>query len=657
MGGQNPSSFVPMGIPRWILGPVSRGLFTMFMCLSVAIKALRMPATSPPQVLRFLRASSRSASSTDLATSPEAPSSLVRLEQMRLSQLKDLAKKMNIKPGTLRKGELVQICHQQLLTMTVAQTAEKLKDRGLMAAADIEVADAKIEAITEAKTEADIETSNAPAAVESPAPRYKQKPRNLGPVSLEMQRHSKTIGVYDYSIERLDVDTPGDHGDEKDGHPGDGDFWFNGENVVNKHPVGAKRDMRLAATEPQTADMDLTFLGTASCVPSISRGVSCIAFHTHSDMWLFDCGESSQLQLQKSRVKASKIKKIFISHLHGDHSFGLPGVLCFIGQARQEEREASRDPDGVSTMEPIDIYGPEGIRDLIRSSIQLTYSRVVAPYRVHELKDVPYLHGRCVKWPPISVPVRTRYDMHYGEQEGGKDIVADDKGHYHILVEGDLTVQAAPMQHTVPCVGFVVTEAQRPSKLKVEVVQPIVERQKDAIKEMLKIRDANKVYAHLKQLKVGDSFTFPDGTVMKSEEFLEQPRDGRKIVIMGDTCTGEHIESLAHGADVLIHEATNSYLPELDARARTMSYAKLERDTFVHGHSTPQMAGQFAARINAKRLILTHFSPRYRGDPDEHSMRIMWKIEDQARLNCPLLSGKNDIIAGSSPPHPRLAPA
>ena len=577
----------------------------MLLSLSLSTRSLRslLHRQCGPLAHRIVLFSSRETSAT--------VSSLVRLEGLRLSQLKDLAKSMELKPGALRKAELVQMCHEQLLK------------RSVVAASPVE-------------TEMQVTSSEQEIEAEAPqALRYnKQRPRNLRPLPLTEMRHSKTLGKYNSSSSNNNNSTRGD------------DFWFNGENVTNKFPVGGKRDLRLSS-EPETADMDLTFLGTASCVPSLSRGVSCIAFRTHSDMWLFDCGESSQLQLQKSRVKASKINKIFISHLHGDHSFGLPGVLCFVGQATQEEREQSRNPDGVATMEPIDIYGPEGLRDLIRSSIQLTYSRVVAPYRVHELKDVPYLHGRCVKWPPVSGVVRTRLDVHYGEQSGGRDIYPDEHGHYNIFTEGDLSVAAAPMQHTVPCVGFVITEAQRVGKLRVDVVQPLVDRQKEALKAMLQIKDANKVYSHLKQLRPGESFTFPDGTTLQSEEFLEPPRAGRKIVVMGDTCTGEHIEALAQGADVLIHEATNAHLPDIDARARTMTYSRLERDTFVHGHSTPQMAGKFASRIKAKRLVLTHFSPRYRGEPDDLSMRIMWKIEDQARTSAGgALEGKNDIIAG-----------
>ena len=110
---------------------------------------------------------------------------------------------------------------------------------------------------------------------------------------------------------------------------------------------------------------------------------------------------------------------------------------------------------------------------------------------------------------------------------------------------------------------------------------------------------------------------------------------------MGDTCSGEHIAALARGADVLIHEATNAFHPWNNEQT---NYNSVERDTFQHGHSTPQMAGRFSRRIGAKKLILTHFSSRYCGDSSESSMRVMWSIEDMARSTADLW-GPNDVIA------------
>lgn len=187
------------------------------------------------------------------------------------------------------------------------------------------------------------------------------------------------------------------------------------------HPTGQFRDDRiLEGYQPSTGltiggpgsgmgDMDLTFLGTASCAPSLTRGVSCLAFRYNSDIWLFDCGEGSQQQMQKSRVKPSKITKIFITHLHGDHTFGLGGVICLIGQSTMVEREKEKNSrsrfdrsdarfDDENVV--LDIYGPEGTRDYLRAIIQLSYSKVVHPYRIHELKDIPNLYVK----PPRQIP-------------------------------------------------------------------------------------------------------------------------------------------------------------------------------------------------------------------------------------------------------------
>ena len=307
------------------------------------------------------------------------------------------------------------------------------------------------------------------------------------------------------------------------------------------------------------------------------RGVSCVAFRYRSDIWLFDCGEASQIQIQKSRIRASKVKKIFLSHAHGDHSFGLPGVLCLMGQSTQDEREK------VDYVEPVDIYGPEGTRDLVRSMIQLTYSRVVPPYRIHELKKVPYLHGKCVKWRPQVPQVRTQFSSFYGEQEGSEDIYPDENGHYHLFDEGDLTVMAAPMQHTIPCVGYTVKEKMKPGRLKFEDVKESIEKNKELLKTQLGLKDANKIYAILKMMKSGDIFTLPDGHIIKADDILEPPRMGRKVVFMGDTCSGDLMAPIAEDADLLIHEATNAWIKEFDQN-KYENYVNLERDTFLHGN-------------------------------------------------------------------------
>ena len=137
----------------------------------------------------------------------------------------------------------------------------------------------------------------------------------------------------------------------------------------------AERQQQLAET---ASDLEITFLGTASCVPSVTRGVSCTALRYDGATYLFDAGEATQVQAQRTTlVKPGKVEAIFVTHLHGDHTFGLPGLLCLCGQ----DRDASD--------QPIEIFGPEGLRAYVRASLQLTQSRVAAPHVIHELVGVP----------------------------------------------------------------------------------------------------------------------------------------------------------------------------------------------------------------------------------------------------------------------------
>ena len=134
-------------------------------------------------------------------------------------------------------------------------------------------------------------------------------------------------------------------------------------------------------------------------------------------------------------------------------------------------------------------------------------------------------------------------------------------------------------------------------------------------------------------LQPGESFTFPDQTVLKAEDVLRTRRKGRKIVIMGDTSSGHLIAPFAAGADVLVHEATNTWIPELEQNSGIKNAQDLERMCRKHGHSTADMAGRFAAEIGAKTLFLTHFSARYSGDRNNtFAVAIMDRIVRRAAL-------------------------
>ncbi|NLM66712.1 MAG: MBL fold metallo-hydrolase, partial [Enterococcus sp.] len=102
--------------------------------------------------------------------------------------------------------------------------------------------------------------------------------------------------------------------------------------------------------------MELEFLGTGAGVPAKHRNVSGIALKLLDErnaIWLFDCGEGTQLQILRSNIRPRKIEKIFITHLHGDHIFGLPGLI------------SSRSFQGGD--EALEIYGPKGIEEWVRT--------------------------------------------------------------------------------------------------------------------------------------------------------------------------------------------------------------------------------------------------------------------------------------------------
>lgn len=111
--------------------------------------------------------------------------------------------------------------------------------------------------------------------------------------------------------------------------------------------------------------MELTFLGTGAGMPSNQRNVTSIVLRLLGDrgaIWLFDCGEGTQHQFMRASLKLSKLERIFITHLHGDHLFGLPGLLT------------SRAHQGVQT--PLTVFGPNGIKNYIETSLMTSQSHL-----------------------------------------------------------------------------------------------------------------------------------------------------------------------------------------------------------------------------------------------------------------------------------------
>lgn len=123
-------------------------------------------------------------------------------------------------------------------------------------------------------------------------------------------------------------------------------------------------------------NVEFVFLGTGAGVPSKGRNVSAIALQLLEERgatWLFDCGEATQHQILHTAVRPRRIEKIFITHLHGDHIFGLPGLL------------GSRSFQGGTT--PLTVYGPKGIREFIEVALSVSTTHVKYPLEIVEITD------------------------------------------------------------------------------------------------------------------------------------------------------------------------------------------------------------------------------------------------------------------------------
>ena len=177
--------------------------------------------------------------------------------------------------------------------------------------------------------------------------------------------------------------------------------------------------------------MKITFLGTSSGVPTSTRNVSSLALKLtqSSEVWLFDCGEGTQHQIIKSNIKSSQIKKIFITHMHGDHIYGLPGLLATLG--------LSGNSDG------IEIYGPSEIESYLTYALERSHCKLSFP--LHFIKVEDYANKNKILFSNEKLQVHSACLKHKLPAYGYRVSEKDKPGIFNIKKAEHLKIPPGPI--------------------------------------------------------------------------------------------------------------------------------------------------------------------------------------------------------------------
>jgi len=273
---------------------------------------------------------------------------------------------------------------------------------------------------------------------------------------------------------------------------------------------------------------EVTILGSNSATPLYGRHHTAQVLNCNDVLSLIDCGEGTQLQLQRYNFKANRIKYIFISHLHGDHYLGLVGLISSMHlNGRKED---------------LYIFGPPGLKEII--DLQLYYSET-----------------------------QLRYNLlfHATKADEAKQLLAD----------SNFEVTSFPISHRIPCTGYIFKEKQRLPRINKELIEGL---------------DIPIAYYPL--IKKGIDYTDPSGNVYKANELTIPAAIPKSYAFCSDTIYTESYWPYIRNVSLLYHEAT--FLHEMVDRAA---------ETF---HTTAFQAAEIAKGVNAKRLLIGHFSARYK---------------------------------------------
>ncbi len=261
-------------------------------------------------------------------------------------------------------------------------------------------------------------------------------------------------------------------------------------------------------------------------MPVYGRHPTAQVLHHSGGSYLIDCGEGTQMQISAFKEKWSKITKIFISHLHGDHYFGLAGLLNTMALLKRTTA--------------LDVYGPEGLEEIIKLQI------------AGAGKDLPY----AIFFHTVTAA----------------GLISED---------GYMQVNAFPTDHKITCFGYKFTEVKNKRSLDISAVQ-----------------SANVPVSFYAALQEGDDYIAADGSCTPNHKLTFAAPAPKIYAYCADTRYCEAMLPHIQGVNVLYHETT--FLKEAEERA------------YERYHSTTAQAATIAQKANAGRLLIAHFSSKYK---------------------------------------------
>lgn len=272
----------------------------------------------------------------------------------------------------------------------------------------------------------------------------------------------------------------------------------------------------------------VTILGAASAKPTIDRHPSAQVVNIHEQHYLVDAGEGVQQQLIRYGINPLKIREVFISHLHGDHVYGLFPFISTLGLYGRRT--------------PLKVYAPAPFGEMLEAHLRLFDSQL--PYEV--------------VW-----------------------VELDTTKHRLLMENRTIEVWSIPLRHRVPCAGFLFREKEPPLNV-----------------EKYKIAKYDLSIAQITAAKRGEDVVLDSGEVIPNGELTYRPYAPRSYAYLSDTNFSAKAANLCHGVSLMYHETTYAAAEQRSAKER--------------GHATTRDAAKAALKAEAGRLIIGHYSSRYK---------------------------------------------